>query len=182
MPNAELKQQMEKTLTAYRSDLATLRAGRANVNLLDKIRVAYYGSDMPISQVATLTVPEARVIVIAPWEKTMLATIEKAISKSDLGITPSNDGTIIRLSLPELTEERRKEFVKQARQMSEKARVSVRNARRDANVVIKKQVKDKEISEDDSKRQQAAVQKVTDGFVARIDEILTQKETDILTV
>jgi len=144
--------------------------------------VAYYGSDVPLGQVANLSVPEPRTIVIAPWEKTMLGAVEKAILASDLGLTPSNDGVIIRLTLPELTEDRRKEFVKQVKQIGEKARVAIRNVRRDANEDVKKQVKDDALPEDESKRQQDKIQHLTDQYIAEVEHVLERKEQDILTV
>jgi ribosome recycling factor len=177
-----LEERMKKSIAALKSELATVRTGRANVSLLDHVTVDYYGSEMPLSQVATLSVPEPRMIMIAPWEKNMLPVIEKAILSSDLGLNPSNDGAMIRIVLPELTEERRKEFVKQVRQYGEKAKVAVRNIRRDANDDIKRQAKDEGISEDESKRLVEQVQKVTDRYIHDIDQIIEHKEKDILTI
>jgi len=178
----ELDTKMSKTIEALRHELATIRTGRANAALLDQIRVPYYGSDVPVSQVGSISVPEPRMLMISPWEKTALADIEKAIMTADIGVTPSNDGEVIRLILPELTEDRRKEFVKQARGMSEKSKVSIRNLRRDANDEIKKEVKDDGLPEDESKRLQEQIQKITDKFIAEVDAVIEKKEQDILTV
>ncbi len=177
-----IESRMKKTVAALKDELSRIRTGRANASLLDHVRISYYGSDVPINQVANLSVPEPRTIVIAPWEKTMLQQVEKAILASDLGLTPNNDGEVIRLTLPELTEERRKEFVRQVKQIGEKARVSVRNVRRDANDDVKKQVKEDSLSEDESKRLQDEIQHLTDQYVAEIEQVLERKEQDILTV
>jgi len=178
----DIESRMKKTISVLKEELTRIRTGRANASLLDHIRVDYYGSDVPITQIANLSVPEPRSIVIAPWEKTMLGAVEKAILASDLGLTPNNDGTIIRLTLPELTEDRRKEFVKQVKQIGEKARVAVRNIRRDANEEVKKQVKDEALPEDESKRRQDQIQHLTDQYIAEIEHVLERKEQDILTV
>jgi len=178
----ELEERMSKTISALKHELATIRTGRANAALLDQIRVPYYGSDVPVSQVGSISVPEPRILLITPWEKNVLKDLEKALLASDLGLNPSNDGEVIRLILPELTEDRRKEFVKQARSMSEKSKVSIRNLRRDANEDVKKQVKDEGLSEDESKRLQDAIQKITDRFVVEVDTVIDKKEKDILTV
>ncbi len=177
-----MKGRMEKTIAALKSELATIRTGRANAALLDHVRVSYYGSDVPLSQVGNISVPEPRMLVIAPWEKTIIGDIEKAILKSDLGLTPTNDGEVVRIVLPELTEDRRKDLVKQVRASSEKAKVSIRNVRRDFNDDVKKQVKDDGLSEDEAKRLQEKIQKITDGFVAEVDQVIEHKEKDILTV
>jgi len=177
-----IESRMKKTIAALKDELSRIRTGRANASLLDHVRISYYGSDVPINQVANLSVPEPRTIVIAPWEKTMLQQVEKAIMTSDLGLTPSNDGEVIRLTLPELTEDRRKEFVRQVKQIGEKARVSVRNVRRDANDDVKKQVKEDGLSEDESKRSQEKIQHLTDQYIAEIEQVLERKEQDILTV
>jgi ribosome recycling factor len=177
-----LEERMKKTIAALKTELATVRTGRASVSLLDHVSVDYYGSDMPLNQVATLSVPEPRMIMIAPWEKNMIPVIEKAILSSDLGLNPSNDGAAIRVVLPELTEERRREFVKQVRQYGEKAKVAVRNIRRDANDDVKRQTKDEGISEDDSKRLMEQIQKVTDRYIHDIDQVVEHKEKDLLTV
>jgi len=177
-----IESRMQKSITALKSELATIRTGRANSALLDHVRVSYYGSEVPMSQIGNISVPEPRMLVIAPWEKTILGDVEKAILKSDLGLTPSNDGEVVRIVLPELTEERRKELVKQVKSAGEMAKVAVRNIRRDANEDIKKQLKDDHLSEDDSKREHDRVQKITDQFVAEIDQVIEHKESDILTV
>jgi len=178
----DIESRMQKTVGVLKTDLTRIRTGRANASLLDHVTVDYYGSEVPISQVANLSVPEPRTIVIAPWEKTMLQAVEKAIQSSDVGITPNNDGTIIRLTLPELTEDRRKEFVRQVKQIGENSRVAIRNVRRDANDDIKRQVKDDGLSEDESKRQQEKIQQLTDKYIAEIEHVLERKEQDILTL
>ncbi len=178
----DLKERMNKTISALKNELATIRTGRANANLLDHVRVPYYGSDVPVSQVGSISVPEPRILMITPWEKAVLKDLEKALLASDLGLTPSNDGEVIRLILPELTEDRRKEFVKQAKAMAEKSKVSLRNLRRDANEAVKKQVKEEGLPEDESKRLQDEIQKITDSFVKEVDTIIEKKEQDILTV
>lgn len=171
---------MEASIQHLKRELARIRTGRASTALLDDIKVEYYGTMMPISQVATIAVPEPRMLTVQPWEQPMVAVIERALLQSDLGITPANDGKLIRLPLPPLTEERRKEFVKQAHRLGEEARVSIRNARRDAVEAIKKQLKDGDVSEDDAKHAQDAVQKVTDRFGAEVDEVLKAKDAEIL--
>lgn len=178
----DLESRMQKSIAALKTELATIRTGRANAALLDQVRVEYYGSEVPVGQIGNVSVPEARMLVIAPWEKSMLGTIEKAILKSDLGLTPSNDGEVVRIILPELNEERRRELVKQVKQVGEKAKVSLRNIRRDGNDDVKKQVKDEGLSEDDSKRLQDQIQKITDRFVSEVDEVVEHKEKEILTV
>ena len=159
-----------------------MRAGRANPQLLDRITVEYYGSQMPINQVANISIPEPRIIQIAPWEQSMLKVIEKAIQKSDLGINPSNDGKIIRLLLPELTQERRKELVKQTRKMAEDCKVAIRSIRRDANDQIKKMKKDNAITEDDQKSAEDKIQKATDKIVKEVDAITAEKEKELMDV
>jgi len=173
---------MKKSVAVLKEELAHIRTGRANAAILDQVRVSYYGSEVPVNQVANISVPEPRMLVITPWEKTMLKEIEKAIMASDLGLTPNNDGEVIRIVLPELTEERRKEFVRQARQLGEKARVAVRNVRRDANDEVKKKIKEGELSEDEGRRMQEKIQALTDRIIAEIDQVLDRKEQDILTV
>ncbi len=180
--STELQSKMQKSIAALRSELATIRTGRANSALLDHIKVNYYGSDVPVSQIGNISVPEPRMLMVTPWEKTILGDLEKAILKSDLGLNPSNDGEVIRIILPELTEDRRKELVKQVKAAGEKTKVSLRNIRRDANDEIKKQVKDDGLSEDEGKRNQDQIQKITDKFVAETDQVIEHKETDILTV
>ena len=159
-----------------------MRAGRANPQLLDRILVDYYGSPTPINQVANISIPEPRIIQIAPWEQSMLKVIEKAIQKSDLGINPSNDGKIIRLLLPELTEERRKELVKQTRKLAEECKVAVRAIRRDANDQIKKMKKDNAITEDDQKSAEDKIQKATDKIIKEVDGITADKEKELMAV
>ena len=173
---------MDSAIDHLRRELARIRTGRASTSLLDDVMVDYYGTPTPVSQVATLSVPEPRMITVSPWEADLVPAIEKAIMTSDLGITPSNDGKIIRLPIQPLTEERRKEFVKQAHSVGENARVSIRNARRDAVDALKKMQKDGDISEDDSKRAQDQVQKLTDQFGKQVDEVLKHKDQEILEI
>jgi ribosome recycling factor len=173
---------MLKSIDALRAELAKLRAGRAHPSLLENIKVSYYGNDTPLQQVASITVENARSLVVTPWEKNMLAPIEKAIRTSDLGLNPSTAGTIIRVPLPALTEERRKELTKLVRDEVEKAKVSVRNIRRDANNELKNLLKDKKISEDEEHRAQTIIQKLTDKFIADIDKISEAKEADLMAV
>lgn len=179
---SESKKGMQKAIDALNHEMASVRTGRANATLLDQIRVEYYGSQMPINQVATVAVPEPRLVTIQPWDKSAIGPIEKAIQTSNLGLTPSNDGTIIRLPIPQLTEERRLELVKVVRQMGEEARISVRNHRRDANEMLKDGQKEGEIPEDDATRGHDQIQKLTNEFVAKIDSMLKDKETDIMEV
>jgi len=178
----DIKARMQKSIASMKTDFTAIRTGRANTSVLDHVQVEYYGSMVPISQVANLSVPEPRMIQIAPWEKKMIAPIEKAILTSDLGLNPSNDGIVVRLIFPELTGDRRKELVKQVKALSEKARVSVRNIRRDANDEVKKLVKDKVKSEDEGKKLEAEIQKVTDQFIAEIDHLTEHKEKEIMTL
>ncbi len=173
---------MNKTLEVLKEEYASVRAGRANPHLLDKLRVDYYGTPSPIQSVANISVPEARVIQIQPWESEMIKEIEKAILASDIGITPGNDGKIIRLVFPELTEDRRKELVKDIKKKAEAAKVAVRNVRRDANDAIKKAAKASEISEDEQKQIEDEIQKLTDKFVAEIDKATDAKTNEIMTV
>lgn len=175
------EQKMTKTLKGFEEELTTIRAGRANPHILDKITVDYYGSPTPIQQVANITVPEARMIQIQPWEKSMLKAIEKAILTSDIGINPTNDGTSIRLVFPELTEDRRKELAKDVKKKGEEAKVAVRNVRRDGNVAFKK-LKGTEISEDEIKDLEDELQKITDKYVAKIDKMVEAKSKEIMTV
>jgi len=178
----EAEEKMLRTIDILKKDLASLRAGRATPALLDKIQADYYGVLTPVNQMANISVPEPRLLVIQPWDKSTIPAIEKAILKSDLGLNPSNDGNVIRIAIPQLTEERRKELVKVVKKKAEDARVAVRNVRRDTNDMVKQLEKEHEISEDDSKRGLDEVQKVTDKFVKRIDEILDLKEKEILEV
>lgn len=173
---------MGKTLDTLKEEYATIRAGRANPHLLDKLRVDYYGQPSSLQAVANVSVPEARVIQIQPWESKLIKDIEKAIIASDLGLTPSNDGKVIRLVFPELTEERRKELVKDVKKRAEAAKVAVRNIRRDANDLFKKMNKASEISEDDMKKLEDECQKLTDRFIGEIDKSMEDKSKEILTV
>ena len=177
----QLEGKMEKAYEFLLADFATIRAGRANPHVLDKIRVDYYGTPTPIQQVGNISVPEARMIQIAPWEKSLLKEIEKAILTSDIGINPSNDGSVIRLVFPELTEERRKELVKEVKKKGEEGKVAVRNIRRDGNDSFKKLAKE-EVSEDEIKQLEEDLQKVTDKFVKEIDKAVEEKSKEILTV
>ena len=172
---------MKKTLSGFESDLATIRAGRANPHILDKLTVDYYGVPTPLQQVANITVPEARMIQIQPWESSLIKEIQKAILSSDLGLNPNNDGKLIRLVLPELTEERRKELVKDVKKRGENAKVAVRNIRRDANDAFKKLVK-QDVSEDEVEELQEKIQKLTDKYVKNIDAAVDAKSKEILTV
>ncbi len=180
MQNAENK--MNKAIASLEGDLAAIRAGRANPTILDKITVEYYGAATPLAQVGTISVPEARSIVIQPWDMSVLKDIEKAILASDIGITPNNDGKVIRLNFPPLTEERRKELNKGVSKRGEEAKVAIRNIRRDAIEGFKKQKKANEITEDDLKNLEEKIQKLTDKFVKQIDEIIAAKEKEILEV
>ena len=173
---------MEKAISVLRSDYATIRAGRANPHVLDQLTVDYYGVPSGIQQVANVSVPEPRMLLIQPWEKSLIKSIEKAILTSDLGLNPSNDGKCIRLVFPELTEERRKELVKIVRKKGEEAKVAIRSIRRDANDQIKKQRKDSVITEDDQKIMEESAQKLTDEKVKEIDKIISEKEKEILAV
>lgn len=182
--DARLKPYEDKMQKAYdflESDLAAIRAGRANPHVLDKIRVNYYGTPTPIQQVGNITVPEPRVIQIAPWEKTLIKEIEKAIMMSDVGITPSNDGSLIRLVFPELTEERRKELVKDVKKRGEESKVAIRNARRDGNDALKKLAKS-DVSEDEIKELEEVLQKLTDKYIKDLDKLVEEKSKEILTV
>ena len=173
---------MTKTINNLDGELATIRAGRANPHVLDKLTVDYYGSPTPIQQVANVSVPEARMIQIQPWEKSMLKEIEKAILVSDIGITPTNDGKAIRLNFPDLTEERRKELAKDVKKRGEEAKVAVRNIRRDANDFVKKQNKAGDLNEDQAKDEEDKVQKMTDKYIKQIDEAVDAKSKEIMTV
>ena len=183
--NEKLKiydEKMQKTIHALDTELASIRAGRANPNLLNRIMVEYYGTPTPMQQVGNISVPEPRIIQINPWEKSLLKAIEKAILASDLGITPTNDGTSIRLVFPELTEERRKELVKDIKKKGEAAKVAVRNVRRDANDTLKKMEKSTDITEDERKEGEEKIQKMTDKYVAKIDKSVENKSKEIITV
>jgi ribosome recycling factor len=179
---ANTKDKMEKAVSSLSRELASVRAGRASANLLDKISVEYYGAPTPVNQLASISVPEARLLVIQPYDKTVLADIEKAILKSDLGLTPSNDGSLIRLSIPALTEERRKELVKLVKKYAEEAKIAVRNVRRDANDELKKLEKNGEITEDELRNNNENVQKLTDEFIVKVDNVAKDKEKEIMEV
>ena len=176
------EEKMDKTIDSLMNDYASIRAGRANPHVLDKIKVDYYGTPTPIQQVGNISVPEARMILIQPWEKSLLKAIEKAIQTSDLGINPNNDGSCIRLIFPELTEDRRKELAKDVKKKGENAKVAVRNIRRDANDTFKKMQKNDEISEDDLKELTEKVQKLTDKAIEKIDKAVENKTKEVLTV
>ena len=176
----DTRESMEKTITSLNNELNRVRTGRANLSLLDGIRVDYYGTLTPLNQMASLSVPESRLITIQPWDATVIKEIEKAILKSDLGLTPSNDGKIIRIAIPPLTEERRKQLAKSVHKTCEDHKVAIRNLRRDANEMLKGLKKDGDISEDDAFRGQDQVQKITDEFTAQIDTIFKDKEKEIL--
>ncbi|MBR1654416.1 MAG: ribosome recycling factor [Clostridia bacterium] len=178
----EIKEKMDKTISVYAENLAEIRAGRANPAILNKITVDYYGVPTPISQVAGISVPEARLIVIQPWDANILKEIEKEILKSDIGINPNNDGKVIRLAFPELNEERRKEIVKDIKKIAEDAKVAIRSIRRDAIDGFRKQQKDSEITEDELKVAEDEVQKITDSKIAEIDSILANKEKEVMSV
>ncbi len=179
---ASHEDRMKKAIEIMRKEYASLRAGRATPALLDKITVDYYGTPTPINQVANIAVPEPRMLTIQPWEKSMLTTIEKAILKSDLGLTPNNDGSVIRLSIPQLTQQRRQELVKVVHKKAEECRVAVRNLRRDGNEAIKKLEKDRAISEDEAKKGMDDIQKLTDKYIKEIDQIMAAKEKEIMEV
>lgn len=178
----DLKERMGKSIESLKREYSRLRTGRASISLLDGIRVSYYDTPTPLNQMASLAVPEPRLIVIQPWDKTAIEDIEKAILKSELGLTPINDGKVIRISIPPLTEERRKELVKVARKMSEDNKVAIRNIRRDANEMLKDLKTEKEITEDDLYRSQEEVQKTTDQFISQVDELCAAKEKEILEI
>ncbi|HET6765142.1 MAG TPA: ribosome recycling factor [Longimicrobiaceae bacterium] len=176
------KQRMEGAIDALRREFSGVRTGKASPGLLDSLRVESYGSMVPLNQVATVQAPEPRLLTIQPWDKKMLGPIEKAIHQSDLGVNPSNDGNIIRLPLPPLTEERRKEYVRMLHKMAEEARVHVRGARKDANDEIKARQKKEGLSEDDIRREQGEVQKLTDQYIAKVEELLKHKEAEVMEV
>ena len=178
----EASERMEKSLEALGHNFNKIRTGRAHPSLLDGLKVQYYGADTPLNQVANVNVEDARTLSLTAWDRSMIPEIEKAILKSDLGLNPATAGEVIRFPMPMLTEEIRKGFIRQARHEAESARVSVRNARRDAMGMLKELVKEKEISEDDERRGQDDVQKLTDGFVARIEKLLAEKEADLLEI
>lgn len=176
------QEKMEKALGGLQNELKKIRTGRAQVSMLDNIRVNYYGNPSPLNQVAAISCPDAKSFLIAPWEASILKEIESAIIKSDIGMTPMNDGKVIRLRVPDLTEERRKELAKQVKKIVEEARVAVRMARRDANEEVKKELKDKKVSEDEAKRSENDIQKMTDDYIKKVDTISDEKEKSILTI
>lgn len=178
----ETKDRMAKSIQSLRREMASIRAGRANASLLDRISVDYYGAPTPVNQLAGISVPEARLLVIQPYDKSIIGDIEKAILKSDLGLTPANDGNVIRLAVPALTEERRKELVKLVKKDAEEGKVSIRNIRRDANDSLKKLEKSGEITEDDQRGYSEDIQKMTDDHIRQIDEIAKEKEEEIMEV
>ena len=182
MDYTNIEERMKKTISVYEGNLSEIRAGRANPAILNKVMVEYYGTPTPINQMAGISVPEARLIVIQPWDMSVLKEIERAILASDIGITPNNDGKVIRLNFPELNEERRKELVKDIRKMAEEAKVAVRQVRRDGIDEFKKLQKESNITEDDLKQAEDQIQKLTDKYVEEIDKILANKEKEIMTV
>lgn len=179
---SQTKEKMEKAVQAFSRELASIRAGRASASLLDKITVEYYGAPTPVNQLASITVPEARLLQITPYDKTSLGEIEKAIQKSDLGLNPSNDGSLIRITIPALTEERRKDLGKQVKREAEDAKVAIRNIRRDGNDDLKKLEKNGEITEDDLRGYNDDIQKMTDEHIVKIDELAKSKEKEIMDV
>ncbi|WP_456059094.1 ribosome recycling factor [Caldanaerobius fijiensis] len=173
---------MKIVVENFKKELTSIRTGRANPAILERVKVDYYGTSMPVNQLATITVPEARVLLVQPWDASALNLIQKAIQTSDLGVNPTNDGKVIRIVLPELTEERRKEMVKMTNKIAESSRVAIRNIRRDAMDEVKKMEKNKEISEDEMKKGQDEIQKLTDKYIKQIDEIAAKKEAEIMEV
>jgi ribosome recycling factor len=178
----QLKTRMEKAVDDFRANLASTRTGRASVHMLDQIKVSYYGSDMPLNQVAQVTAPEANLILIQPWDPSIISEIEKALRTSDLGFNPQNDGKIVRIPIPPMTEERRKEVVKHLNKTLEDHRTAIRNVRRDGNELIKKSAKDKKISEDEEKRSLEEIQKLTDEEIKRIEEMCRNKEKEVMQI
>lgn len=178
----QAKTKMKKSIEALHDDFNTIRTGRASTALFDRIKIDYYGQQTPVTQVATVSIPEARLVIIQPWDKSVLGDIEKAIQKSELSLNPNNDGKVIRINIPPLTEERRKEYVKMAKSMAEQSRVAIRNIRRDGNDELKKQEKNGDITEDDLKRGLDEIQKMTDEHIKEIDDILDKKEKEIMEV
>ena len=182
MDYSNIKERMEKSIGAFKEKLSEIRAGRANPAILNKVKIDYYGTPTPINQVAGMSVPEARLIVIQPWDGSVLKDIEKAILASDIGLNPNNDGKVIRLAFPELTEERRKELVKEIKKIAEEAKVAVRSIRRDGIDEAKEKEKNSEITEDELKVAETEIQKITDKNIEEIDKILANKETEIMSV
>lgn len=180
--NVSTEERMKKSLASLKDDFAAVRTGRASASLFDKIRVDYYGEKTPLSQVANISVPEARLIVVQPWDRQMIVEIEKAIRGSELSLNPSNDGKVIRISIPPLTEERRKELVKHAKAMAEQSRVAIRNIRRDGNDELKKMQKDGDLTEDEESKAADELQKLTDAYVKDVNRLLEEKEKEIMEV
>lgn len=178
----ETQQRMQKVIDSFKKEISRIRTGRATPSLLDGIQVDYYGSQVPVNQVANISVPDARMIVIQPWEKSMLTVIEKAIQVSNLGLNPQNDGNLLRLPIPPLSEERRKEIFKSCKKIGEDSKVAIRNIRRDANDRMKKEEKDKLITQDEEKKGMDEIQKTTDRFIKMIDDLLVQKEKEVMEV
>lgn len=178
----EYTRKMEKTMTVLASEFGSVRAGRANAQVLDRISVPYYGVDTPVGQVASISSPDPRTLVIQPWDSSLLKPIEKAIQTSDLGINPQNDGRIIRLSFPQLTEERRRDLTKQVKKYAEEGKVAVRNIRREGMDAIKKAVKKSEITEDDQKKQEKDLQDLTDKYIKKVDELCAAKEKELMEI
>jgi len=180
--NQDAQERMQKSANALIENFKKIRTGRAHPSILESVMVSYYGSDVPLTQVANVSVEDARTLSIAPWEKPMVGTIEKAIMKSDLGLNPASNGDVIRVPMPALTEETRKGYIRQARQEAENAKIAIRNIRRDANSDIKELLKEKEITEDDQRRGEDLIQKLTDKFVAEVDSLLENKEKDLMEI
>ena len=178
----QAEERMEKALSSLRDNFSSVRTGRANAMVLDRIKVDYYGVTTPINQMAGVKTPEAHLLVIEPWDKGMLRAIEHAIQESDLGVTPNNDGSVIRLPFPALTEERRRELVKQCKTFAEECRVAVRNARRDANAAVEKAIKNDNLPEDEAKRAEAEIQKITDKYIADVDASFKKKEAEVMEI
>lgn len=176
------KEKMEQRLKALEKDLSKVRTGRASINMLDGVKVNYYGNLSPLNQVASLSTPDARTIIISPFEKSLIGEIEKSIQKADLGVQPNSDGNVVRIPIPALTEERRKDIAKSIKKMGEEAKISIRGSRRDANEEVKAEEKNKKINEDESKRLQDEIQKHTDSYVKKIDDRLVAKEKEIMTI
>lgn len=178
----DAEERMGKSVESFRSDLTKIRTGRAHPSLLDHITIEYYGAATPLSQVANVSVEDARTLSITPWEKDMVKAIEKAILKSDLGLNPATAGTVIRIPMPQLTEERRHDLVRVVRNEAENGRIAIRNIRRDANSDVKELLKEKEVTEDESRKAEETIQKLTDSYVAKVDEVLAKKETELMAV
>jgi ribosome recycling factor len=177
-----LKERMDKAIDALKKDLASIRTGRASLSIFDGILVDYYGTPTPINHLATLSIPESRLITIQPWEPKMIQEIERAIQKSDLGLNPTNDGKIIRVAIPPLTEERRKQIVKHVHKRGEEAKIAIRNIRRDANEEVKRLEKEEHLSKDETKRSLDEIQKITDSYIKKVDEIVKHKEDEVMEV